>query len=171
MEPIILERKIFHLMGCVFYGNPFHSAKEWTLENEIGKLWNRFIYLSIKKYPRLLTKISTDIDMSYELHLEPEEYKETKNYYVMVGMEVNNTEEIPLEMFVKVLPKSNYVFFTTRMEDRFKLESQVYQEWIPNNGYEQSFPYIIEAYNEKRYKGLDDPSSEIDWFIPVKKVD
>ena len=85
IKPTILEEKTFKLLGCVFYGDPFHSAKEWTYENEIGKLWQRFAKVSYK-YSILLKKICTDVDIGYEIHLEPEEYKETRNYYVMVGM-------------------------------------------------------------------------------------
>jgi len=169
MEPLILEEKSFQLLGCVFYGDPFHSAKEWTYENEIGKLWERFGKLSYK-YSKLLGKISTERNVAYEIHLEPEEFKKTKEYYVMVGMEVDNLDEIPLEMFIKIMPNSTYVVFTTTMEEKFKKGAYIYREWIPENGWKQSFPYILQGYDGARYKGLDDPKSEIDWYIPVKKI-
>ena len=166
MDPSIIEEKVFRLLGCVFYGDPFHSAKEWSYENEIGKLWQRFGKLSYK-YSKLLSRICNNWNIGYELHLEPEEFMKTKRYYVMVGMEVNNVEEIPLEMFVKVLPKTTYVIFTTKNEDRFKIGSYIYREWMPNHGYEQAYPYVVQCYN-KQYK-LEDPKSEIEWYIPVKK--
>ena len=34
--------KIF-LIGCSFYGDPFTGSAGWTEENEIGRLWNRFM--------------------------------------------------------------------------------------------------------------------------------
>lgn len=154
-------------MGCVYYGNPFHNAKEWSYENEIGKLWERFGTL-VYKYRSLLKKISLENDIAYELHLEPEEFKKTMNYYVFVGMEVIKTDEIPLEMFVKILPKTNYVVFTTTMEDKFEMGGYMYKKWLPEHNYEQCFPYILQMYDRKRYTGLEDPKSEIDWFIPVK---
>jgi len=170
MEPIIFEGKVFQLLGCVFYGDPFHSAEEWSYENEIGKLWERYIELSMRKYPLLLRKISVDSYIGYELHLEPNEYEETKKYYVMVGTEVNNIEEIPLEMFIKILPKTTYINFTTTIETKFEIGGYIYKQWIPENSYEQAFPYVIQGYDGRRYKGLDDPKSEIDWYIPVKKI-
>jgi len=170
MEPTIIEDKTFKLLGCVFYGDPFHSAEEWSYENEIGKLWERFMELSMKKYSLLLTKISVDYNIGYELHLEPKEYANTRKYYVMVGTEVSNIEEIPLEMFVKILPKITYILFTTTIENKLEIGGIIYKQWIPENGFEQAFPYIIQGYDGKRYKGLDDPKSEIDWFIPVKKI-
>jgi len=170
MEPTILEGKIFQLLGCVFYGDPFHSAKEWSHENEIGKLWERYITLVMRKYPKILMKTSVDMNFSYELHLEPEEYADTKQYYVMVGMEITNIEEIPFEMFIKILPKTNYIVFTTTMEEKNKLGAYIYREWIPENGYEQAYAFIIQGYDGRRYKGLDDPNSEIDWYIPVREI-
>lgn len=169
MKPIIIEQKIFKLLGCVFYGDPFHEAEEWTYENEIGKLWERF-GKSFVKYASLLKRISTNWNIGYELHLEPAEYKKTKNYYVMVGMEVNNIDEIPLEMFVKILPKVDYVKFTTTIENKDEEGMQVFKNWIPENGLEQAYPFIIESYDQNRYKGLDNPNSEIDWFIPIRKI-
>jgi len=169
MEPVILEEKIFKLLGCVFYGDPFHSAKEWSYENEIGMLWQRYMSLC-GKYAQLLKKISENFNTGYEIHLEPEEFKDTKQYYVMIGMEVNDLEEIPLEMFIKIFPKSNYVVFTTRMEEKYEMGAYIYREWLPENSWKQSFPYIIQGYDGTRYKGLEDPKSEIDWYIPVKKV-
>ncbi len=168
MEPTILEEKTFKLLGCVFYGNLFNSAEEWSSENEIGKLWQRFGALAYK-YSTLMKKISINKNIAYELHLEPDEYKENKNCYVMVGMEISNIGEIPIEMFVKILPKSKYVVFTTTMENKFELGGYMYKKWMPENEYEQIYPYIIQMYDRRQYKGLDDPQSAIDWFIPVKK--
>ena len=169
IEPSIFEDKTFKLLGCVFFGDPFHLAKEWSSENEIGKLWQRFGSLSYK-YNILLNKICTDNNIALELHLEPDEFKETKKYYVMVGMEVNNIDEIPLEMFIKILPKTSYLVFTTSMSNKFELGAYVYKEWMPKNDYNQAYPYILQWYDRRRYKGLEDPESEIDWYIPVKKM-
>lgn len=167
IEPILVENKIFTLLGCVFYGNPFHKAQEWSYENEIGKLWERFGKLAYK-YSSLFKKISVDHNIAYELHLEPEEFTKTKQYYIMVGMEIVNLSEVPLEMFIKTLPKSDYVVFTTTIENKIEIGSFIYKEWLPSNNYEQTFPFILQLYDGKRYHGLEDPKSEIDWYIPVK---
>ncbi|MHA2246827.1 MAG: GyrI-like domain-containing protein [Candidatus Hodarchaeales archaeon] len=169
MEPTILEDKIFRILGCVFYGDPFHKAVEWSYENEIGKLWQRFMKLN-GKYSSLLSKICVDRNIGYEIHLEPEEYKDTRKYFVLVGVEVKDIEEIPLEMFVKILPKTDYVVFTTTMENKLERGGYIYKKWLPENGYAQAFPYIIQLYDNRRYKGLEYPESELDWFIPIKKA-
>ncbi|TXT67072.1 MAG: hypothetical protein BAJALOKI1v1_190015 [Promethearchaeota archaeon] len=172
MEPIIIKNRVFRLLGCVYYGDPFHfhSKKEWTYENEIGLLWKRFGGL-IRKYSILLDKINANPEFGYEVHLEPEEYRETKQYYVIVGIEVNNIEEIPLEMFIKILPRTDYILVTTKVNSSNTEIQDLYDEWIPKNNYQNSYPYLIQAYEQKRYFGLENPASEIDWYIPIKPVE
>jgi AraC family transcriptional regulator len=169
IKPSIIEERVFRLLGCVFYGDPFHSAKEWSYDNEIGNLWKRYGKL-IYKYSKLINSISIDQNLNYEVHLEPEEYKKNKQYYVLIGTEIKDSEEFPLEMFLKIFPKSKYLKFTTTMENKWKIGGYIYKTWIPENNYDQAFPYVIQAYDLKRYKGLDDPQSEIDWYIPIKTL-
>jgi len=167
MKPQITRNLSLKLVGCVYYGDPFHHAKEWKIENEVGRLWQRFMSLS-QKYSSLLSRISAKKNVAYEVHIEPEEYRLTKNYYVFVGIEVTSIEEIPLEMFVKVLPETRYALFTTKLKDKH-LAEQVLEKWIPQNGLEQAYPYVIEAYDANRFRSIDDATSEIDWYIPVKE--
>ena len=56
------------------------------------------------------------------------------------------------------------------MANKFEMGGYMYKKWMPKNYYEQSFPYVLQMYDNRRYKELDDPQSEIDWYIPVKKV-
>ncbi len=167
IKPEITPERTFNLLGCVYYGDPFHSAEEWSGENEIGHLWQRFMGLAYK-YSILLNKIRVGSQIGYELHIEPEEYKKTKQYYVFVGIEVSSVEEAPVEMFIKTLPTTKYLVYTTKVHDANAVE-YLFKDWIPKNGYEQAYPYIIQAYDNKRFKGMDDKDSEIDWYIPIKK--
>jgi len=95
-------------------------------------------------------------------------YIETRNYYVFVGFEITGYSEIPLEMFVKALPKINYLTFTAKAMD---LDSGEYyfKTWLPQSKYEQAYPYVIQAYDAQRFKSLQDEESEIDWYIPIKQ--
>jgi AraC family transcriptional regulator len=166
VEPTIIEEKRLTLLGSVFYGDPFHSAEEWTVENEIGKTWQRLSEL-LEKYSILLEEINTNPNVAYEVHIEPEEYEKTRKYYVFVGIEIDEFKEIPLEMFIKVLPKTRYVMFTMKVKE---LDNAMYifREWMPSSGYEQSYPFIINSYDE-RFKGLDNEQSEYDLYIPIRE--
>lgn len=169
LNPKLLEPTSLHLLGCVFYGDPFHDAKEWTYENEIGALWNRFMRI-YSKYRYLLDSINNDRDIGYEMHLEPSEYETTRKYYVFVGLAIKNLSEIPLEMYYKPLPQVQYLQFTTKTQDHAKSE-YIFRKWLLNeeSSYRQAFPYVIQMYNSRRYRGLEDPTSEIDWLIPIQE--
>jgi len=167
--PKIIDEKIFRFLGCVYYGDPFHSAPPWSRDNEIGKTWERFgkLYFLNRDF---LNRIIINSKIGYEVHIESREFRRTKNFHIFVGMEVRSIEFVPLEMFVKILPKTKYAFFTTKANDLDSCE-YAFQEWLPTSDYEQSFPYMIEAYEESRYNYLkmDDPDNEIDWHIPIKE--
>jgi len=152
------------LVGCVYYGDPFHSNEEWSVKNEIGVLWNRF-YKLYGEFGDVLQKGA--VDVAYELHLQPEDYHETGKFYVYVGIEVENLDEMPIEMFCKTLPLTKYAVFTFKGEDMFKGGEYIWNEWLPNSEYDEAHPYMVLAYHKNRYKGLEDPESEVDFLVPV----
>ena len=160
----------YQLLGCVFYGDPFHSANEWSYHNEIGKLWTRFMGL-LTKYQDFFKNLTNRPNESYEVHLEPHDYDKINNkkYYVFIGISIENFSEIPLEMFIKTLPKTQYLEFSTSTKNYSLAETVLKEELGPNTKYKQSFPYIILRYDRKRYKGLNNPDSYLDWLIPIKK--
>ncbi len=43
MEPKITDRERISLAGLSFFGDPFKEKGGWTGENEIGRLWKRFM--------------------------------------------------------------------------------------------------------------------------------
>ena len=43
MEPQIVEKPQMMLLGLSFFGDPFSLSAGWTEENEIGRLWKRFM--------------------------------------------------------------------------------------------------------------------------------
>ena len=43
MEPKIVDSDRMLLLGLDFFGDPFQSSSGWTEENEIGRLWQRFM--------------------------------------------------------------------------------------------------------------------------------
>lgn len=162
----IIDEKSFKLIGCIFYGDPFHSKEEWSTENEIGLLWNRFLKLCEKNASMLQKEVVNDL--SYEVHLQPEDYKETGKFYVYVGVEVMELKEMPLEMFCKTFPATQYAVFTFKGEEMFRGGEYIWNEWLPNSDFNEAYPYMALAYDMNRFFGLDNPESEIDFYVPVK---
>lgn len=115
---------------------------------------------------RLIRK-NLNSTISYEIHIEPEEYVNTRQYYVFVGFELKKISEVPLEMFIKILPSIQYLKFTAKAKDHDSGE-YYFKNWFSHSKYEQAYPYIIQAYDAQRFKSLEDEESEIDWYIPIK---
>ncbi|MFX0029997.1 MAG: GyrI-like domain-containing protein [Candidatus Hermodarchaeota archaeon] len=165
MEPEVLESKIFKLLGCVYYGDPFHSAKGWDRENEIGKTWDRFEKLYYK-YKEFLDAVKYGEAHGYEVHIEPDDYTTHKKFHIFVGIEVKSLEFFPLEMFYKVFPESQYLFFTS--EYMGKGTEYVFSQWLPESEYEPSYPFLMQSYHPDRWDESDIENSLMDWYVPIK---
>ena len=163
IDPIQLR-----LLGCEFYGNPFQSAGEWSSENEIGVLWQRFMHLS-KKYKFLLEKLNQKPNFSYKIPIEHDNCSQAETFYVYIVIAIDYFDEIPLEVMINQLPITQYAECTTRMTEN-TIAEYIFQDWLGSDKseYLQAYPYVIQSYGIK-FKGLDNPDSEIDWLIPVRK--
>jgi AraC family transcriptional regulator len=171
LQPIkteIVSDISFQILGCVFYGDPFHSAKGWSEENEIGLTWIRFMEL-YEQYEDIIQKYRINPNETMEIHIEPKEYKKDKKFYVFVGIKVSKLKEMPIEMFSKVLPLTKYVKFTFKGKYMFQGSNYIWKDWFPNSDYQESYPYLIQVYDETRFLGMDNEDSELDYYVPIKK--
>jgi AraC family transcriptional regulator len=170
MEPKIVEREQIILVGFSFYGDPFSEHGGWTEENEVGRLWQRFLAYLAENRDRV--KHLRGDDLAYEVHIGGYEETDAKGYYeVFVGMEVTELEDVPVQLLIKVLPPTRYAVFTLRGE---RIASDwprmVYEEWLPSSGYQSAHDYLIELYDQ-RFKGLENlAGSELDIHVPVRQV-
>jgi AraC family transcriptional regulator len=171
MKPLITEPLTLHLIGCVYYGDPFHSYEAGSIKNEIGRLWERFekIY---SKHTEEFRKVTVDEKVAWEAHIQTEEYNETKEYTIFAGMEVSKPISNPIDLFYKKLPLTRYAIFRIKGENFVKILNYIYSEWFQTSKYQESYSYMLWRYDEM-YKDLDDPQSELQAYIPVeeKKVD
>jgi AraC family transcriptional regulator len=46
----------------------------------------------------------------------------------------------------------------------------IYKGWLPQSGYEEAHKATVERYDGDRFKGVDDPESELEIWVPVRKV-
>ena len=84
-SPEITDVLNLNLLGCSFYGDPFHSAEEWSVENEIGILWKRFLKLW-QVYDFILNKLNTHPKNTYEVHFESHDFHTTRKFEIFVGI-------------------------------------------------------------------------------------
>jgi AraC family transcriptional regulator len=168
MEPTIVKKESMLLVGLSFFGDPFKLSGDWTEENEIGRLWSRFI--SFFNNPNLTIKHFKDHHVMYEVHIEHEGFQTTGEYEVFVGLEVEQFEEVPLELNAKTLPPSTYAKFTFHGEEIISdWPMKISRDWFSTSDYKRASAFHFQQYDE-RFKGLDKiEESAIDVFIPVKK--
>ena len=166
MKPAITDKRKIILVGVDFYGNPYQEAGGWSQQNAIGQLWNRFNNFYAKKKDSIKHLVS---ESGYEVWIDFEGEENSKNDYIFVGMGVKMLDELPLELVARILPETNYAVFTLKgAEIKSNWPPKILSEWLPETGLEQSFTFIMEYYDTKRFKGVDDPSSELDIYVPVK---
>jgi predicted transcriptional regulator YdeE len=167
VEPKIVKKERITLAGLSFFGDPFTEKGGWTEENEIGRLWKRFMaYLGDD---RLQLPGSRDIRVCYEVHILHPQSRQTGEYEVFTGFESEELSGIPPEFLVKVLPACSYAVFTLRGEEiTADWYQTIYQRWMPQSGYREAYPYSFQLYDE-RFKGLDRlKESVLDLYIPVE---
>ena len=167
MEPKIIDSLAITLVGFSFFGDPLRLSAGWTEENEVGRLWSRFMpYFQANR--ELIKHVIEDA--AYEAHVEHPETAETGQYEVFLGVAVEQVEDPPLELLVKVLPPTKYAVFTISgglLPEEWALE--VYSKWLPKSGYEAK-PYMFWRYDE-RYKGLDQlAESTLEVYVPLKSL-
>jgi predicted transcriptional regulator YdeE len=167
MEPNIIKLSGMTIAGMVYYGNPFKDAKAAPEQNEIGKLWTRFN--TYWESHREAVKHVVNARIGWELHIATDEYKETKEYFVMVGVELSAIEDLPAPVFVKVFPAGQYAVFTLRGEQMTgNWGDAIYQEWLPSSAYEEAYSCTFERYDEDRFSGWGNPESEVEIWVPIR---
>ena len=165
MEPTLVEKGQIILLGVNFFGDPFRMAG-WTEDNEIHRLWKRLEAFLSQNSKRVNMKNS---GVGYEVWSSDEETAAKGLFDIFVGIEIENLDDVPVELLVKVLPPTPYTVFTLQGEEiTSDWPRLIYQEWLPHSGYESAYQYNFQYYDE-RFKGVDKiAESVIDVYVPVK---
>jgi len=159
MEPRIVKKEAVKMIGIMYYGD----NKNW----EIPKIWEEFMRLMNKIPNRLPTQ------EAYGLCFYTEQFSKTGLFYYLAGLPVSSLDEIPMELVGKTLPASEYAVFThkgpltgkTTIKDTY---AYAYGTWLPGSPYVNPYAYDFEYYDE-RFKGNDNPETEIDIYIPIRR--
>jgi AraC family transcriptional regulator len=168
MHPKIITSEALLLGGFSFFGNPFATKDPWNEENEIGRLWQRFITYGQKNQSTLGPLLAQD-SVFYEVHLTHPDTPVTGEFEVFVGAAFTRLEGLPLQLVAKVLPPTQYAVFTIAGERiHGDWPHDIYEQWLPNSGYTSAHPFDIQYY-DKRFKGMDNlVGSVIDVYVPIR---
>ncbi len=168
MEPVIEHHQARMIAGYSFYGDPTHTHAGWTNENEIGRLWQRFITYCGR--PEAKGSEMAQAPVNYEIHLHEEEAERGGDFEVFVGAEISEALSLSPQLCLKVLPEADYAIFTLRGRQIFGGEDCPIDEWLLTSGFRQALPFIVQRYDE-RFRGLDRiEESELDFLVPVVRV-
>jgi len=166
VDPQLVDKDQIILAGLSFFGDPFKFSGGWTEENEIGRLWKRFMaYLGEEGQQVRHAKMSG----FYEVHIDHLEMEQTGEYEVFVGAEVDRVEEVPVRLSIKLLPPTQYAVFTLAGQDIVADWSAEMQAWLTRSGYQRAHAYGFQLYDE-RFKGMDRlDESVLDMYVPVRR--
>ncbi len=168
MNPKIIRKEVMMLAGFSFFGNPFEAKDPWSEENEIGKLWHRFMAF-MPQNASDLNHIIAQKEGFYEVHLSHPDTTVTGEFEVFVGAAIIQIKDLPVELVVKVLPPTQYAVFTIEGEQiNSDWPHMIYQQWMPQAGYAAAYPFNFQYYDH-RFKGIDNlADSVIDVYVPIK---
>ena len=126
---------------------------------DIGGLWQRY-------EDRHSRSIKHEVEgKGYEIHIEEE--TAPPMHFCLVGVEVSKIEDLPVELFAKVVPACAYAVFTHQFKDGgFGDAFKVVYEWIEKSDFTPAYQFDIQCY-DARFKGPEDPESIIEIWVPV----
>jgi predicted transcriptional regulator YdeE len=156
------------LAGLSFYGDPFRLAADWSEDNEIGRLWKRFVAL-LAIYPEWAAEAALE-PVTYELHLETDQTAATGEREVFVGVPVAGPEGLPVALCLKWLPPAEYAVFTlSGAEITADWAQTVFGQALPEAGLIPAAAYSLQRYDE-RFKGMDRlEESQLEVWAPVSE--
>jgi len=158
------------IIGMNYYGDPFSVGGAWSVDNAIGKLWQRFSAYLSKHSDQILHRVS--LDESYECHVMDERFEDTGEYGIMVGVEVSRLNQQPVHLVSKVIPEKKYLVLILRGQEIVS-DQQVFIDKILKENPEVSVDtrFFFEKY-DKRFKGMHRiDESLVEIFIPLNDTD
>lgn len=167
MEPRIIQQGQMILAGLSFFGDPFAESAGWSQENEIGRLWQRFIELLAQEGAQI--QHQKNPETHYEVHISHPETADKGHLEVFVGVELGELVALPVEFSVKILPSTSYAVFALKGQQiTGDWPMEIYGAWLPQSNYEVAHPYMFQLYDH-RFKGMDRlDESELDIYVPLQ---
>jgi len=152
-EPRIVTRGPMTVVGVTLFGSPEVTdlAQAWTLFGDVaGELaWVR------------------ETKLVYGLQVYPPAFPHVFAYTYMACIELPEGVEVPLRMFRKEIPAARYAVVESEdgVEGIGEAYRWLYEEWMPESGYELAFPYDFEQYDGT--EAGEDEAEAISVWVPI----
>ena len=149
MEPTIVTKDEVVLVGVI------------ADASDICGLWGAFGAVE----PRIPNTVQ---GTWYEVHTHPENYRQGEPWEVMVGVQVTGIDALPEGATIKRLPAGQYARFAHRLGNGgYSGLNPTMDNWLKTGPFRQLGSCCIQVI-DSRFKGPDNPDSEIDFLIPVE---
>ncbi len=158
LNPSFETLPAFTVAGMETFDNPADRA--------FGKMWTMLMG-SPHRIPHC-----TNNQIAYGIEVYTEEMKNERKWFYLAGYEVDDLVNLPVVFSVKVIPENTYAVFEYKgaiTEELFNTFQKIYQEWLPDSGFELAGSYDFERYDE-RFLGPDNENSVLSIYIPVCKI-
>ena len=139
--------------------------------NLIPKLWGRF--MSRDKEVKHMSNKNAAFGVSFDMQEIPSEGEYAKKeyqFFYLVGLAVDSTDNIPEGMTYKKVPAHKYAKFTHKglLSKLEKTYNDIFSGWLPASEYEYAGDSgcDLEWYDD-RFK-MDSEESEFDIYVPIK---
>jgi AraC family transcriptional regulator len=158
MEVVILEREALKVVGM--------KISTTIEENKIPQLWNEFI-------PRIaeLKEVAVpDCSLGICLY-EGKDFEAGAPFSYLAAVVVKDDSVVPEGMIFYEIPATKVAVFTHTgsVENLAETYEYIYEEWLPESGYEIAEADELEWY-DTRFK-YDDPESQMDIHVPLKPAE
>lgn len=157
MEPKVVVKDEFTVVGL--------TCSTTLKENIIPALWEEFN----SRVGEIKNRTSPNLYIGVS-QFSANPVDEVFTY--MAGVPVESVDEIPEGMVCKTIPKQEYVVVTHKgkLDTLGNAFDYIYGTWLPKSGYELIEADDFEVYDDERFLGADNEESEVDIYIPIKKI-
>ena len=160
MQPTKITRKpSFRVAGV--------SCRNTMTNNHIPQLWNRFNQDVCSKLP---DACRADAAIGVCFYKEMEAMGPDAEFIYLAGMPIALDAPLPQGLEDRVVPEAEYAVFEHlgSLETLQDTYTAIYDEWLPNSGYQRANTDDFELYDARFKYGLPDSVMEI--WVPVTKI-
>ena len=127
--------------------------------------WDIFVPL-VEKVPNVVSP-----ELNYGVEWYTNEFMQTGEMFYMPGVEISDTYGLPTPFAIKIIPAAEFVIFESvgGVKGILEVWNYFHSTWKNEHGYDISMGIDFELYDE-RFKGIDNPETIIDIYIPVVKI-